>query len=64
MPSESSTRAGRVPTFGEVGIGKFGKSTLGTFGNLIDLAPSSLRDTFGVAPYERDRKYYRVIGED
>ena len=64
IPSESSTRAGRRPGFGEIGFGKFGKSALGTAGNLINLDPFGFRHVLGVTPYERDRKYYRVIGED
>ena len=57
IPSDAASTAGRVPTFGEVGIGQAGKRAAQTFYDLRNLIP-------GVNSYERDRKYYRVIGED
>jgi hypothetical protein len=57
VPSESSTTAGREPGIFEYGPGKFGRAALETIYNLRQAIPY-------VKPYERDRKYYRVIGED
>ena len=57
IPSDAASTAGRVPTFGEVGIGQAGKKAAQTFYDLRNLLPLQ-------KSYERDRKYYRVIGED
>lgn len=57
IPSDAASRAGRRPGFGEIGIGQGAKRAAQTFYDLRNLIP-------GVNSYERDRKYYRVIGED
>lgn len=55
IPSDAASTAGRRPGFGEIYLGQAGKKAVQTFYNLKLPFDNT---------YKRDRKYYRVIGED